>query len=178
MYVPDPVTTCGATILPLVPFTWLYQFGGTFPAVLYAVTAVVVSNPSEYTEVYASVEASAVVIVISCSLKPLMLLPSNATNLGALLSVCTFVFVRFIVVVLVPGVFVHTPVEVLAVHPPSIITLLFRLTVSLILYVPPAIRITMGLVAVPPVAFLNAFESVCTGAVLLPSFPSLPEGEQ
>ena len=99
-------------------------------------------------------------------MKLLLLLPSIAVMRGAVEPPSGDAFVRFIVVSVVP--FVHTPVVVFAVHCPSITTLLIRFTGALILYVPLAIRMTTGLLDVPPVARARALVSVFTGWVEVP----------
>lgn len=106
-------------------------------------------------------------MVRSCSMKLLLLLPSIAVIRGEVEPPSGDAFVRFIVVAVVP--FVHTPVVVFAVHCPSITTLFCKFTGALMLYVPLAIRITTGLLAVPPVARVRAFVSVFTGWVEVPS---------
>ena len=109
-------------------------------------------------------------------MKLLLLLPSIAVMRGAVEPPSGEDAVRFIIVAVVP--LVHTPVPVFAVHCPSIITLLIRFTCALILYVPLAIRMTTGLLDVPPVARVRAFARVLTGCVDVPSYESLPELEQ
>lgn len=100
-------------------------------------------------------------------MKLLLLLPSIAVMRGEVLPPSGEDAVRFIVVVLVRGVFVHTPVVVFAVQPPSIITLLIRFTglsmSNVPSVVPPAIRMTAGLLVVPPVARVRALVRVLTG---------------
>ena len=111
-------------------------------------------------------------------MKLLLLLPSIAVMRGFLGDSehpSGEAFVRFIIVAVVP--LVHTPVPVFAVHCPSIITLLIRFTGALILYVPFAIRMTTGLLAVPPVARVRARGSEA-GSVDVPDAPSPPVGEQ
>ena len=111
----------------------------------------------------------------SCNLNPLILFPSSATIRGADAVPSTLSAVLFMTVSAVP--LVHTPLVVFAVHCPSIITLLLRLTEVEMLYVPLAIRITEGLVEVPPVARVRALARVETGAVEEPLLPSLPPVE-
>lgn len=108
-------------------------------------------------------------------MKLLLLLPSIAVIRGEVLPPSGDEAVRFIIVAVVP--LVHTPVVVFAVHCPSIITLLIRFTGAEMLYVPLAIRITTGLLAVPPVARVRARGSEA-GSVDFPDAPMPPVGEQ
>ena len=105
-------------------------------------------------------------------MKLLLLLPSIATIRGADEVPSTLFAVLFIIVSVVP--LVHTPLVVFAVHCPSIIILLTRLSGASILYVPLATRMIAGLDDVPPVARVSALEIVSTGAVEEPLLLSLP----